>query len=512
MGYAWFFWTAFVAALLWLLALGWRERLSPWRWAVLVLAAVLLGLVGSKLGAAEPRLWIDALRTRRLPVVWDKSWFGGLALAAFGLLYLRRKLGLPKRALDLLVAPAFVAMALGRVGCLEGGCCLGTPTSLPWAFHVVDGVGVHPIPVYEMVFALSLVAILSRLRHPPGRRFSLALLLYFGFRFVEGFLRPGETVLVGLKAQQLAALVLLGFWLWYTAAETRRSDATPPEAWQHPGSALVGLTGFALLFAVTLASPLERLVLWTAFALVLGASAAWIALNRSLAAGVWRRWALGLGLLALVLSLGTRFPAGADSLGQAESLWRVGFGGDLARYEETCGGMHDVQLGAVRVERVLREPSGVEGRAGVQVYTGVDESSYERSRFFVVNPYAALDSRWIGVAGGVHLGDLVVDGDRRTKPLPAFELRLGPRDLLFVYAGVGETFPGGAPVPSFRMGLGFGLGNLGRFRFGVGFTGWYAEPRFRLPSGVEILARGAMSERTHEFGVGVSVPFARKTR
>lgn len=510
MSYAWFFWMAFVGALLWLLASGWRERLPPWRWAIMLLAAVSLGLVGSKLAAISLQTWRQALWTHTIPVVWSKSWLGGLALAGLAVLFLGKRLGLPKHALDLLVAPAFLAMAVGRVGCLEGGCCLGTPTSLPWALHRVGGVGVHPVPIYEMIFAVGLVVAVWRLHLRPGGRFSLAVFLYLGFRFLEGFLRPGRVVVAGLKAQQLTVLVLLGLWLWYTSTDAEGRDRRWPRGW-NPAAVLATLALFSLAFGVTLASPLERLVLWTAFILVLGGTAVRETVDRGLAARGRKGWVLGVGLVALVLTLAARFPSTPDSLREVEKFWAVGLGGTMGRYQETCGGTHDVQMGAVKIERVIQEPGGLEGRAGIQLYAGTDETTYERLPIFVVNPYLALDSRWVGVSGSVYVGKVVVDGERR-KSVPSFGLRLGPRNLLFAHAGVGGTFPGGVPIPGVRLGLGFGLGKLGQFRFGFGFTGWYVEPHFRLPSGVTVLARGGGAEGTYEFGVGVTVPVAREKR
>ena len=509
MDYAWFFWMAFAMGLLWALTSGWRERLDTWRWAAMLLATVVLGLLGSKLAGPGTGVWIRALRTGSLPLIWSKSWFGGLALASLGLWFLRKRLALPARALDLLVAPAFLALAVGRVGCLAGGCCLGTPTSLPWALHRVGGVGVHPVPVYELIFALALVAFSLRLTRPPGERFPLALAIYFAFRFLEGFVRPGEPVALGLRTQQVAALVLAGFWLWQVRAARGRGAERTGRPWS-AAPVLLGLAFLASFFGTFLATPLERLVLWTSFVLVVGASFTWELVGRQLPAHLWRKVTPVVAVLVLVLGAGARFPAAKDSLQKVEKFWRVGGGGAVGRYQETCGGWHDVSLGALKVERVYREPNGIESWAGVQVYGGMDEEQSEQLPLFVINPYVGMDHRWIGLSGGVHFGKVVVDGERR-RGVGALGLRLGPRDVLFAHVGVGDAFPGGAPIPGVRLGLGFGLGPYGQFRFGLSWTGWYLEPRFYLPSGVRIVARAGGGEGQHEFGFGFALPFGRKS-
>lgn len=47
-----------------------------------------------------------------------------------------------------------LGLAVGRIGCLLGGCCYGTPTTLPWGVTMVHEAGLgplHPVQFYEFL-------------------------------------------------------------------------------------------------------------------------------------------------------------------------------------------------------------------------------------------------------------------------------------------------------------------------------------------------------------------------
>ncbi len=62
------------------------------------------------------------------------------------------------------VLPLSVGIALGRLGCLFSGLpdfTYGTPSALPWAIDLGDGIGRHPVQLYESLamaaFAIAFV-------------------------------------------------------------------------------------------------------------------------------------------------------------------------------------------------------------------------------------------------------------------------------------------------------------------------------------------------------------------
>jgi phosphatidylglycerol:prolipoprotein diacylglycerol transferase len=126
--------------------------------------------------------------------------FFGAALGAGAVLPLcQRWFGVPVLALADLSVPALcLGHALGRIGCLLGGCCFGRPWEGALAIHYVDplapaaalAVGRHPYPIYEAtgLLVLGVTFALLPLRDPgSGRR----LLAYAaGYSLLRLLLEP----------------------------------------------------------------------------------------------------------------------------------------------------------------------------------------------------------------------------------------------------------------------------------------------------------------------------------
>ena len=174
------------------------------------LAAFLGGLIGAKLPVVLLNLrqgwsWEALLAGRTIA--------GGLVGGTVGVLLVKRALGIRGRHGNALAAPLALGMAVGRVGCLLAGCCAGLPTSLPWGVDFGDGVPRHPTQAYELLFCLAAFVLLQRARRtaPPGRLLTRFMAAYFGFRFLNEFLRPHPSV-AGLTVFQwicLAGLLIL---------------------------------------------------------------------------------------------------------------------------------------------------------------------------------------------------------------------------------------------------------------------------------------------------------------
>ena len=96
-----------------------------------------------------------------------------------------------------------LSIALGRIGCLLGGCCRGvalsvSPDRASWFYvRYDDGVARWPAQGVEIVFQLGAFALfvwLVRRRLLQGRVFCLYLVLYGVFRFATEFLRETPKV------------------------------------------------------------------------------------------------------------------------------------------------------------------------------------------------------------------------------------------------------------------------------------------------------------------------------
>lgn len=165
--------------------------------------------------------------------------------------------------LDLLTPSIFLAVALGRIGCLMYGCCYGDPCTLPWsvtfgpesaAFQALEARGflsrqatatmpLHPTQIYSAIDGL-LLALVTYAYYPfrarTGQAFALGMILYPITRFFIEFLRGDELgqLGTGLTISQLLSLVMLGGGL-LLAWRLQRTGSRPGVA-QHEGAA--GLT------------------------------------------------------------------------------------------------------------------------------------------------------------------------------------------------------------------------------------------------------------------------------
>jgi phosphatidylglycerol---prolipoprotein diacylglyceryl transferase len=187
------------------------------RWVVIAAAAV-GALIGSRLlGLAEqwPSLQV-AWRSGHLLAValtpGGKTIVGGLLGAWVAVEIVKRFQGIRRRTGDLFVLPLCVGIAVGRVGCLMAGLAddtYGKPTKLPWAVNLGDGIGRHPVQVYEIIFLLLVGLALSRdWRLAEGTRFRIFLASYLAWRLAIDFLKP-QPMIDGLSVIQWVCVGVL---------------------------------------------------------------------------------------------------------------------------------------------------------------------------------------------------------------------------------------------------------------------------------------------------------------
>jgi len=133
---------------------------------------------------------------------------------------------------DALVPGLLAAQALGRWGNYFNNELFGAPTYLPWGLEISsfnpsyplglpEGLTFHPTFLYESLWSLLGVVILllleQRFNLRWGRMFALYLMWYsFGRFFIEGIRLDPSDVVLGLRTNQISALVglLLGLALF----------------------------------------------------------------------------------------------------------------------------------------------------------------------------------------------------------------------------------------------------------------------------------------------------------
>jgi len=193
---------------------------EPQRWTVLAAAAV-GALVGSRLlGLAEQ--WPTVLAAGRaghlLALIFSpggKTIVGGLLGGWLGVEAAKRINGIRRRTGDLFALPLCVGIAVGRVGCFIAGLIddtYGKPTSLPWAVNLGDGIGRHPVQIYEILFLVLVgLAVSTERKLPEGARFRIFLASYLAWRVAIDFLKP-QPLIHGLNLIQwscIAGLLVL---------------------------------------------------------------------------------------------------------------------------------------------------------------------------------------------------------------------------------------------------------------------------------------------------------------
>jgi phosphatidylglycerol:prolipoprotein diacylglycerol transferase len=200
------------------LPLTWRER------GGLALGAFCGAMIGAKLpfALADSQGVFSGLAW----LAHGKTILAGLVGAYLGVEIAKWSLDIRVRTGDSFAVPAAVAVAVGRIACFFGGCCHGTPTTLPWGvvFPITgDGLPRHPTQLYEAGFHLAAAALLGWLGARGllrGQLIKLYLLLYLGYRFGTEFIRPEVPLWLGLTGYQWGALALAALfaWLWWRDA------------------------------------------------------------------------------------------------------------------------------------------------------------------------------------------------------------------------------------------------------------------------------------------------------
>lgn len=131
------------------------------------------------------------------------------------------------------VVPLAIGVIVGRWGCLFAGLAdrtYGIPTALPWAVDLGDGIGRHPVQVYEslaiVVFLACYWPALAKRRGWAVRHgFHAFVLAYAAQRFAWEFLKPYPPLLGPLNLFHFLMLGLAAYAIAWIARDARRLPA-----------------------------------------------------------------------------------------------------------------------------------------------------------------------------------------------------------------------------------------------------------------------------------------------
>jgi len=158
---------------------------------------------------------------------------GALVGAIVGVELYKAARGITGSTGGVFVGPFALGVVIGRWGCLFAGLPDGTygaPTALPWAVDLGDGIGRHPVQVYEsLAMAVFLAAYLEGLvrRRPWAmRRGFYALCIWYGAsRFGWEFLKPYPTLIGPLNLFHLLSGGLVAYGWVYDRRSLARERA-----------------------------------------------------------------------------------------------------------------------------------------------------------------------------------------------------------------------------------------------------------------------------------------------
>lgn len=122
-----------------------------------------------------------------------------------------------------LVLPICVGIVVGRLGCFFSGLpdfTYGIATNAPWAVDLGDGIGRHPVQLYESLAMSGFVAVYltARRNHLGWARhhaFHAMIIYYAAQRFLWEFLKPYPAVLGPLNLFHLLMLGLIAYGIFW---------------------------------------------------------------------------------------------------------------------------------------------------------------------------------------------------------------------------------------------------------------------------------------------------------
>ena len=152
-------------------------------------------------------------------VIIGKSILGALFGAIFFIEIYKRIVGISVSTGAYFVPSLAIGIAIGRIGCFFAGLedfTYGIKTDFFLGYNFGDNIPRHPVQLYESVVMMLFFLYSLWLYHFKKSLFEQTIFYQFIFiyassRFIWEFLKPYETVFLGLNIFQLVCLVLVGY-------------------------------------------------------------------------------------------------------------------------------------------------------------------------------------------------------------------------------------------------------------------------------------------------------------
>ena len=193
-------------------------------------------LAGAYLGAKLAFLFAEGWQHRDdwMALLSGHSVTGALLGGVAGVELAKKITGYRSATGDLFAVTVPLALAIGRIGCMAAGCCLGVECSASW-WTVADAHG-HarwPAPVAELAFNvlfLGWALCAWRFGWQRGQRFNVYLMAYGAFRFAHEFMREDARWAGSFGGYHVVALAIAatGAWMYVQRARALRKDTAAP--------------------------------------------------------------------------------------------------------------------------------------------------------------------------------------------------------------------------------------------------------------------------------------------
>ncbi len=183
----------------------------------IMLGAMLGALIGSRVIAMLENPSEIANQTL-LTFYQNKTVAGGFLGGLFGVELFKKMIGVKTASGDIYVIPIIVALFIGRIGCFSMGIAeptFGNETTFFTAMNLGDGKLRHPVALYEMLYMVLLLLLFYKIRNIQlvnGDRFKLFMVLYFLYRFCVEFIKPYESLFLGLSVIQWSSIFIFAYY------------------------------------------------------------------------------------------------------------------------------------------------------------------------------------------------------------------------------------------------------------------------------------------------------------